>query len=94
VVDTSNRRIRKINTSGVISTVAGNGSFGFSGDGGAATDASLADPTGVFVDTAGNLYIADTNNQRIRKVDLVRLDLLVMAVKLQMQIWLFPRQYM
>ncbi|MGA1199046.1 MAG: hypothetical protein ACO36I_21340, partial [Candidatus Latescibacterota bacterium] len=69
VADTNNRRIRKIDTAGTITTVAGNGSFGFAGDGGGATSASLADPTGVFVDAQNNLYIADTNNQRIRKVD-------------------------
>jgi len=69
VADTNNRRIRKVDASGTMTTVAGNGNFGFSGDGGLATSASLADPTGVFVDTQNNLYIADTNNQRVRKVD-------------------------
>ena len=69
VADTNNRRIRKVDTSGVITSIAGNGNFGFSGDGGLATDASLADPTGVFVDGAGVVYVADTNNQRIRKID-------------------------
>src|SRR5438477_196419 len=51
----------------VISTVAGNGTEGFSGDGGPATSAKL-DPDGIAVDSAGNLYIVDTNNDRIRKV--------------------------
>jgi hypothetical protein len=60
---------RKVDTGGTISTVAGNGKYGFSGDGGAATQASLSDPTGVAVDGAGNLYIVDRGNQRIRKVD-------------------------
>jgi hypothetical protein len=49
-------------------TVAGTGTYGYSGDGGPATAAQLASPTGVAVDAAGNLYIADTNNHRIRKV--------------------------
>ncbi|MBT5831050.1 MAG: hypothetical protein HOH77_12755, partial [Candidatus Latescibacteria bacterium] len=69
VADTNNRRIRKIDTSGVITTVAGNGNFGFAGDGGQAIDASLADPTDVFLDGQGNILVADTNNQRIRKID-------------------------
>lgn len=69
VNDGSNRRIRKITTAGIISTVAGNGSIGFSGDGGAATAASIYNPTGVAVDATGNLYIADLNNNRIRKVN-------------------------
>jgi uncharacterized protein (TIGR03437 family) len=60
-------RIRKV-SGGTITTVAGNGTAGFGGDGGIATSALLANPTGVAVDSAGNLYIADTNNNRIRKV--------------------------
>jgi sugar lactone lactonase YvrE len=67
--DTSNHRIRKVDSSGTISTVAGDGNIGFGGDGGAATGAQLDAPTGVAVDASGNLYIADTNNHRIRKVD-------------------------
>src|SRR5437773_1615487 len=55
-------RIRKVDASGFITTVAGTGTPGFGGDGGPATNASLAGPTGVAVDAAGNLYIADTNN--------------------------------
>jgi uncharacterized protein (TIGR03437 family) len=67
IADTYNQRIRKI-ANGVISTVAGNGTPGFSGDGGPATSAELNYPSGVAVDSAGNLYIADYFNQRIRKV--------------------------
>ena len=52
-----------------ITTVAGNGALGFSGDGGPATAASLQFPSGVALDAAGNLYIADQNNHRIRRVD-------------------------
>ena len=68
IADAGNNVIRKINTSGGITTVAGNNAEGYSGDNGAATNATLYTPTGVAVDGAGNLYIADTNNNRIRKV--------------------------
>ena len=60
-------RVRKV-SNGVITTVAGNGSGGFSGDSGPATSAQMFDATGVAVDFAGNLYIADSGNNRIRKV--------------------------
>jgi len=69
IADTDNNRIREVDPSGKISTVAGNGTAGFSGDGGPAANASLFCPSGVAVDAAGNLYIADTFNWRIRKVD-------------------------
>jgi sugar lactone lactonase YvrE len=69
IADTYNQRIRKVNASGIITTVAGNGNWGYSGDGGAATNASLSYPSGVAVDADGNLFIADTYNQRIRKVN-------------------------
>jgi sugar lactone lactonase YvrE len=70
VADSINGSIRKIIlSSGAVSTVAGNGSDGFSGDGGLATSASLNTPTGVAVDGAGNLYIADEGNNLIRRVD-------------------------
>jgi uncharacterized protein (TIGR03437 family) len=68
VADTNNNCIRKIDTSGMITTVAGNGHAGFSGDGGAAFGATLASPHGVAVDSVGNLYISDSMNSRIRKV--------------------------
>ncbi len=61
--------IRKISTSGIITTVAGTGMFGFNGDGIPATSAKLNDPRGLAVDKIGNLYIADYHNSRIRKVD-------------------------
>src|SRR6266566_5302026 len=64
----SYNRIRKVNTAGIITTVAGNGQP-FSGDGGPATRAGLNHPSGMAVDGAGNLYIADSGNHRIRKVD-------------------------
>jgi len=62
-------RIRKIDVNGIITTVAGTGVGGFSGDGGAATSAQIEDPRGVTGDNAGNLYISDRGNSRIRKVD-------------------------
>ena len=80
IVDARNQRLRKVDSSGIITTVAGNGKADFSGDGGPATEASLNfgsnfslgfDNQGspkVFVDALGNLYIADTGNHRIRKV--------------------------
>ena len=67
IADTQNNRVRMI-ANGVITTVAGTGAFGFSGDNGPATNAQLATPVAVAVDPAGNLYIADVNNFRIRKV--------------------------
>jgi len=70
IADTYNHRIRKVNAkTGIITTVAGTGSKGFSGDGGPATSARLRYPFSVYVDSAGNIYIVDTYNYRIRKVD-------------------------
>ncbi|OLE89671.1 MAG: hypothetical protein AUG08_03175 [Acidobacteria bacterium 13_1_20CM_2_55_15] len=69
IADEGSNRIRKVNTAGIISTIAGNGKQGFDGDGGPATSASLYEPSGVAVDPAGNVYIADAGNLRIRKVD-------------------------
>jgi len=69
IVDTTNNRIRKVAAGTyVVTTVAGTGTLGFSGDGAAAASAELTYPYGVAVDSAGNIYIADTGNQRIRKV--------------------------
>ena len=69
IADRGNNRIRKVNKAGTITTVAGDGSFFFSGDNGPAYRASIAGPTGVVVDGQGNVYIADRNNNRIRIVD-------------------------
>jgi sugar lactone lactonase YvrE len=69
IADSPNERIRKVSTNGIITTVAGNGSAGHSGDGGPATDASLFYPCGLALDASGNLLIADENNNRIRKID-------------------------
>ncbi len=68
IADGLNNRIRKVDTSGVITTVVGNGTSAFAGDGGPATAASLNDPTSVAVDAAGNLFIVDLGNRRVREV--------------------------
>ncbi len=68
IADRDNHRVRRIDTTGNITTVAGNGEQGFFGDGGLATSASLNTPTAVAVDASGNVYIADSNNNRIRVV--------------------------
>ncbi len=68
IASVGNNCIRKVDTAGIITTVAGNGEQGYSGDGGAATAAKLFFPYGVTVDGSGNLYIVDTGNNRIRKV--------------------------
>ena len=70
IADSANNRIRKVDLStGIITTVAGSGSPGFEGDGGSALDAAFHSPHGVDVDRRGNIYIADTLNNRVRKVD-------------------------
>jgi len=69
IADSGNNRIRKVSAGGTITTVAGNGAAGSSGDGGPATSAALDFPTGVSVDGAGNIYFADRSNDRIRKVN-------------------------
>jgi uncharacterized protein (TIGR03437 family) len=69
IADDGHHRIRKVDSSGIITTVAGTGTQGYSGDNGPATKAQLWRPSGIAVDGAGNLYIADTDNRRIRKVD-------------------------
>ncbi len=69
ISDTENQRIRKVNKEGIITTVAGSGDKGYSGDGGPATEADLEDPVGIAVDGAGNVYFADHHNSVVRKVD-------------------------
>ena len=69
VADSFNQRVRKIDPTGTIRTIAGTGERGYSGDGGPAIDAQIAGPNGLLVDAAGNVYISDSGNYRIRKVD-------------------------
>ncbi len=69
ITDISIRRLRKLSPDGIITTVAGKTEIGFGGDGGPATEALFNFPSAVAVDGAGNIYIADTSNHRIRKVD-------------------------
>jgi sugar lactone lactonase YvrE len=69
IADAAGNRIRKVSTTGMISTVAGTGISGYSGDGGLATAATLWYPLGVAVDSAGNIYIADDINNVVRKID-------------------------
>ena len=69
IADDGNNRVRLLTPDGFLTTVVGNGSSGFSGDGGPATRAQLFLPTGVATDSAGNLYLTDRGNEAIRKVD-------------------------
>ncbi len=69
IADVNSAVIRKINSSGIISTIAGIGTSGFSGDGGPATAAKFNGPQGLAVDDIGNIFIADFSNNRVRKVD-------------------------
>ena len=69
IADTDNHRIRMVDAAGIIHTIAGSGERGFDGDGGPAISALLSEPSGVAVDSVGNVYIADTDNHRIRMVD-------------------------
>ena len=69
IADRNNNRVRKVSPDGIITTVAGDGGFFFMGDNGPAYRASVAAPTGVALDSKGNLYIADRNNNRVRVVD-------------------------
>lgn len=66
--DSLNNRIRRISREGIIETIAGTGESGFSGDGGPAIAAGLSGPTGIAVDSAGNVYFSDTRNHRLRKI--------------------------
>ncbi len=68
VSDTNNQRIRQVTPDGAIRTIAGQGTAGFSGDGGAAPSAQLSAPAGLALDGAGNIYVADSGNQRVRRL--------------------------
>jgi hypothetical protein len=78
IADYGNERVRKVDTNGIITTVAGNGSYSYSGDGGAATNASL-NPYGVAFNASGNLFIADYYNSRIRDVNLATYPTLMLT---------------
>ena len=69
LADVGNRRVRRVGTDGVITTVAGSGEPGIGGDGGLATEAQLGFVSGLAVDDSGNLYIADLEHHRVRRVD-------------------------
>src|SRR6185437_586285 len=68
--DNGNQRVRKIDTAGIVTTFAGNGTAGYSGDGGSATNAEIFAPEGLGLDLNGNLYICDQNNNLVRKVSI------------------------
>jgi sugar lactone lactonase YvrE len=68
IADTGNNRIRRVSPDGLITTIAGTGEMGFGGDGGPAVEARFAYPVAIAIDGQGNLYIADFNNHRIRKI--------------------------
>ncbi|OYW13362.1 MAG: hypothetical protein B7X34_00365, partial [Acidobacteriia bacterium 12-62-4] len=67
IADSGNHRVREVDSAGVIRTVAGTGTANFSGDGGEPAGASLYDPRGVAVDGSGQVYVADSRNQRVRR---------------------------
>ncbi len=69
IADAVTARVRKVDTAGVITTVAGSGVRGFAGDGGPATEAQLGTVSGLAVDDSGNIYIADLEHHRVRKID-------------------------
>jgi hypothetical protein len=69
ISDSANHRVRRVNAAGVISTIAGTGVAGFSGDGGAASEARINTPAGVVLNLAGDLFLADRGNNRIRTVE-------------------------
>ena len=69
IADTANNRVRKVDTTGMITTVTGDGNANYEGDGGSAVSAEVNGPTDVAVDSAGNIYIADNGNNRVRRVD-------------------------
>ncbi len=69
IADGANNKVRKVNSSGIISTIAGTGTSGYTGDGGSATSAKLNYPVALAFDASGNLYVADANNNVVRKIN-------------------------
>jgi sugar lactone lactonase YvrE len=88
ITDRRNNRIRKVNASGIITTIAGNGTYGYSGDGGPAIAAKLNYPHSLFGDASGNLFIVDESNHRIRK--LTPYSLKNAVIELQILVGLSP----
>jgi hypothetical protein len=88
--DALNNRIRKVNTSGIISTIVGNGTAGYSGNGGVATAAELHEPYCITFDAIGNLYIADDANSSIRKVSNIAANNISHVTDIRYQILVFP----
>jgi len=68
IADVGNQRIRKVSTTGVVTTIAGSGAWGYSGDGGDATSAAFRGPNAVAVDQSGNVYVSDEGNLRVRRI--------------------------
>ena len=68
IADSGNYRIRKVSSNGIIATLAGTGVMGYSGDGGLAVDAEVSDVSGLVLDGAGNVYLGDASNRRVRKI--------------------------
>jgi YVTN family beta-propeller protein len=80
IADTANNRVREVNAStGIIQTIAGTGTAGFSGDGAAATTAQVSDPRGLFLDSFGNVYFSDYSNSRIREIIVESGEILTIA---------------
>lgn len=69
IADSANNVIRKVDANGVITTIAGTGIAGFSGDGQSAINAQFSVPSGIGIDKDGNVYVSDTNNYRVRRID-------------------------
>lgn len=89
-VDGFNSRIRKIDTAGIISTVAGSGVAGYSGDGGLATAAQLNLPYGLFIDAANDMYITDRGNNTVRKIGLGLIATDANEINYKSKIQIFP----
>ncbi|RAK02889.1 hypothetical protein LX87_01010 [Larkinella arboricola] len=82
IADVGNHRIRQISPDGIISTIAGNGIAGFSGDGGLPSQASFNQPIAIAVDAQDNIYISDAINERVRKITPAAVPLAVLSVSL------------
>jgi len=90
IADYANNRIRKVDTAGIITTIIGTDSSGFSGDGEAAINAQITTPTGVWLDQNGSIYIADAGNERIRKATVPPSDDNVANISTYKSLKVFP----